>query len=100
MPTVTTAKSDITTDDAVHALQGQLGSKFTVIAKDSGTRQVLSVKQSTLSFASVHMVHEDGVTKFHVHGGGLIIGRIVNELGIARKVAAAIKAAPELGAAG
>lgn len=100
MPTVTTAKSAITTDDAVHALQAQLGSKFTVIAKESGTRQVLSVKQSTLSFASVHMVNEDGVTKFHVHGGGLIIGRIVNELGIARKVAAAIKAAPELGAAG
>jgi signal-transduction protein with cAMP-binding, CBS, and nucleotidyltransferase domain len=100
MPTVTTAKSDITTDDAVSALQAQLGSKYTVSAKDSGTRQVLSVKQSALAFASVHMVQEDGVTKFHVHGGGLIIGRIVNELSIARKVAAAIKAAPELGAAG
>jgi len=30
-------------------------------------------------------------TTFHVHGGGLIIGRIVNELGIARPVTAAVK---------
>lgn len=98
MPTVTTTKSDITTEDAATALQSQLGDKYTVVVKDSSSRQVLSVKQSTLAFASVHIVKEDGVTKFHVHGGGLIIGRLVNELGIARKIAAAIKAAPGLAA--
>jgi hypothetical protein len=47
----------------------------------------------------VHVVREGGVTKYHVHGGGLLIGRLVNELGIARKVADAIKSAPGLGAA-
>jgi hypothetical protein len=98
MPTVTTTKSGITAEDAATALQAQLGSKYTVTVKDSSSRQALSVKQSALSFASVHIVEENGVTKFHVHGGGLIIGRLVNELSIARTVAAAIKAAPALGA--
>lgn len=98
MPTVTTERTDVTTEQVVTALQAQLGDKYEVSAKDNPNRVVLSVKQSTLSFASVHVVKEEGVTKYHVHGGGLIIGRLVNELGIARRVADAIKAAPGLGA--
>jgi hypothetical protein len=99
MPTVTTHGTEVTTEQTVNALQAQLGDKYQVFAKDNPNREVLSVKQSTLSFASVHVVREDGVTKYHVHGGGLLIGRLVNELGIARKVADAIKSAPGLGAA-
>jgi DnaJ-class molecular chaperone len=99
MPTVTTQGTDVTTEQTVSALQEQLGDKYQVSAKDNPNREVLSVKQSTLSFASVHVVREDGVTKYHVHGGGLLIGRLVNELGIARKVANAIKSAPGLRAA-
>ena len=33
----------------------------------------------------------DGIAMFRVHGGGLIVGRIVNELGIARTVTEALK---------
>jgi hypothetical protein len=99
MPTVTTKGTDATTEQTVSALQAQLGDKYQVSANDHPNREVLSVKQSTLSFASVHVVREGGVTKYHVHGGGLLIGRLVNELGIARKVADAIKSAPGLGAA-
>jgi hypothetical protein len=51
---------------------------------------VFSVEHGTLSGAKVHMKSADGATAFHVHGTGIIIGRIVNEFGIARKVAAAI----------
>jgi hypothetical protein len=98
MPTVTVPRPDITKEEAIAALQAQLGSGFTVTAKD-GAHEVLSVKRSSLSFASVHLAREAGVTKFHVHGGGLIIGRLVNELSIARKVATAIQQAPGLGAA-
>jgi len=37
-------------------------------------------------------VGRDGdTTTFRIHGGGLIVGRIVNEFGIARTVTAAIK---------
>jgi hypothetical protein len=37
---------------------------------------------------------QDGnATTFHVHGGGLVISRMVNEFGIAKKAAAAIEEA-------
>ncbi|HEX3946470.1 MAG TPA: hypothetical protein VHW47_02140 [Acidimicrobiales bacterium] len=97
MPSVTITRTGVTKEDAATALQAQLGSRYTVIPKD-GSQDHLSVKQSTMVFASVRMASEPGGTTFHVHGGGLIIGRIINELTIARKVAAAIKAAPGLGA--
>jgi H+/gluconate symporter-like permease len=40
--------------------------------------------------AKVHIRPHDGATQFHVHGTGIIIGRLLNELGIARRVATAI----------
>ncbi len=39
----------------------------------------------------MHLVPDGKATTFHVHGGGLIAGRLVNEFGIARTVTAAIK---------
>ena len=58
--------------------------------KAGGNPEVFSVERGTLSGAKVHMKSEGDATAFHVHGTGIIIGRIVNEFGIARKVAAAI----------
>jgi len=78
----------ITPEQAADALREQLGSDYEITShgKDS-----LTVKHGSLAFARVHL-HQDGtVTTFHVHGGGLIIGRIVNGRGIARTVTAAIK---------
>jgi hypothetical protein len=40
--------------------------------------------------ATVHLDGEGDATVFHVHGGGLVISRMVNEFGIAKKAAAAI----------
>ncbi len=96
MPTVTIDRDDVTQDEVVSALQNQLGSRYTVEARQHGTRELVSVKQSTLAFGSVHLVHEGSTTKLHVHGGGLLIGRLVNELTLARKVATALKAEPGL----
>jgi hypothetical protein len=40
------------------------------------------------------LLDRDGnATTFHVHGGGLVISRMVNEFGIAKKVAATIEEA-------
>jgi hypothetical protein len=39
----------------------------------------------------VHLNRDGSTTTFRVHGGGLIVGRIVNELGIARKVTEALE---------
>ena len=50
----------------------------------------LTLERGTLSGAKVHIKSDAGTTQFHVHGTGIIIGRIVNEFGIARRVASAI----------
>ena len=47
-------------------------------------------KQSAASTATVHLDQDGNATTFHVHGGGLVISRMVNEFGIAKKVAATI----------
>ena len=38
----------------------------------------------------MHLDRDGNATTFHVHGGGLVISRMVNEFGIAKKVAATI----------
>jgi hypothetical protein len=38
-----------------------------------------------------HLNRDGNATTFRVHGGGLIIGRIINEFGIARTVTGALK---------
>ncbi len=39
----------------------------------------------------MHKKDEPGATGFSVHGGGIVIGRLVNELTLARKVADALR---------
>ena len=43
--------------------------------------------------AGAGMDQDGNATTFHVHGGGLVISRMVNEFGIAKKVAATIEEA-------
>jgi hypothetical protein len=88
MPTVTVARPDVTRDDAIEAVRQQLGSDYNVTP--GGKDEVFSVGKGALSGAKVHIKPNGGSTEFHVHGTGIIIGRIINELGIARKVASAI----------
>ena len=45
------------------------------------------------AFATMRLYHDGDATGFRVHGGGLIIGRVVNEFGVARTVTEAIRAA-------
>jgi hypothetical protein len=93
MPTVTVERS-VTLQETATALQDKLGDRYQVTTTHaSGTPQGLKVKQSAASTATVRLDQNGNATTFRVHGGGLIISRIVNELGIAKKVAAAIKEA-------
>jgi len=41
----------------------------------------------------VQLDQDGNATTFHVHGGGLVISRMVNEFGIAKKVASTIEEA-------
>ena len=88
MPTVTVARADVGRDEAIEAVRQQLGGTYTV--KPGNRDDVFSVARGAMTGAKVHIKRHDGATEFHVHGTGLIIGRLINELGIARRVATAI----------
>jgi hypothetical protein len=92
MPTVT-VEASVTLQQAATALQDKLGSRYEVSTHGSGAQQALKIRQSAASTATVHLDQEANATTFHVHGGGLVISRMVNEFGIAKKVAAAIEEA-------
>jgi hypothetical protein len=89
MPTVS-VKSDASEADLVTAIKAGLGSGYDVEPKESD-KEVITVQKGTMTTAHVKLERTPDGTKAHVHGGGLIIGRLVNELGIANKVAKAIK---------
>jgi hypothetical protein len=92
MPTVTIAEP-VTLQDAAKALQDKLGEGYEVTTHGSGSQEELKVKKSVATTATVHQSREGNATTFHVQGGGLVITRLVNEFGIAKKVAATIKEA-------
>ena len=87
MPTATISGT-VTSDETADALEQRLGDGYKVTRHGSGS---LSVHHGPLAFATVRLGRDGDATTFHVHGGGLIVGRIVNEFGIARTVTGAIK---------
>jgi hypothetical protein len=89
MPTATIPRA-ITPQQAADALRQQLGSGYKVTPHSGGSRDKLTVSHGGLAFATVHLARNEDATTFHVHGGGLIVGRLVNEFGIARTVTTAI----------
>src|ERR1700722_2611415 len=89
MPTVT-VEQPVTLQQAAAALKDKLGSRYEVTTHGSGAQEALKVKQSAASTATVHLDRDGNATTFHIHGGGLVISRMVNEFGIAKKVAETI----------
>jgi hypothetical protein len=87
MPTVTIDKP-VSLEDAAKAVQDKLGSRYEVTTRGS---EELKVKQSAATTATVHVSRDANATTFDVHGGGLVITRMINEMGIAKKVAETIK---------
>jgi hypothetical protein len=90
MPSATIPRP-ITLQQVADALTQQLGSGYKVTPHSGGSRDKLTVSHGGLAFATVHLARDGNATTFHVHGGGLIVGRIVNEFGIARTVTAALR---------
>jgi hypothetical protein len=84
----TTIQSQVTPQQAADALKAQLGSGYAVTRKGN---DLLTVKHGTMTWANVRMHWTGGSTGFHVHGGGLIVGRLVNEFGIAKRVTGALE---------
>ena len=92
MPTVT-VEGNVTLQQAATALQDKLGSRYEVTTHGSNADEALKVRQSAASTATVHLTRDGNATTFHIHGGGLVISRMVNEFGIAKRVAAMIEEA-------
>jgi hypothetical protein len=90
MPSATIPRA-ITPQETAEALRQQLGSGYKVTPHSGGSRDKLTVSHGGVAFATVHLVPDGNATTFHVHGGGLIVGRIVNEFGIARTVTSALR---------
>jgi len=63
------------------------------VTTHGSAEQALKVKQSAAATATVQLDQDGSATTFHVHGGGLVISRTVNEFGIAKKVASTIEEA-------
>jgi hypothetical protein len=91
MPTVT-INASVTLQDTAEALQRKLGDRYEITTHGHGDQEALKVKRSAAALATVHLDHGN-TTTFHVHGGGLVLSRMINEFGIAKKVAAAIEEA-------
>ena len=91
MPSATIPRV-ITAHEAAEALRQQLGSGYKVTPRSGGSRDKLTVSHGA-AFAGVRLARDGDATTFHVHGRGVLVGLIVNELGIARTVTAAIKEA-------
>lgn len=89
MPSVT-VNHPVTLEDATKVLEERLGGRYSVSASRRGSRESIAVRHA-LSMANGHLVRHGDTTSFRVHGGGLIVNRLVNEFGIARKVARAFK---------
>jgi hypothetical protein len=92
MPTVTIERS-VTIQDTAEALRQKLGGRYEVTSREQGNQEFLKVKQSAASVANVRLDQKSGTTTFRVHGGGFVISRLINELGIAKKVATALEEA-------
>lgn len=92
MPTVGIDRL-VTIQDTADALRQKLGDRYEVTTHGQGNQEAIKVKQSAAASATVHSTHEGDSTVFHVHGGGLVISRMINEFGIAKKVAEAIEQA-------
>jgi hypothetical protein len=90
MPTVVIDRA-VTINEAATTLQQKLGDRYQVTTHGTGTQEALRVKQSATALANVRLSEDGTSTTFRVHGGGLVITRMINELGIAKRVAAAIK---------
>jgi hypothetical protein len=92
MSTVTIDRS-VTVQETADALKQKLGDRYEITTHGQGAQEALKVKQSAAALATVHLDQGGDTTTFHVHGGGLVISRMINEFGIAKRVAAAIEEA-------
>lgn len=84
MPRVTINRS-VTTEEAADALRDRLPS-YKVRVDPQGSSDTIRIGRGMAS-ATVRVYASDDSTELVVHGFGIIISRLINEFGLARRVA-------------
>ncbi len=80
----------VTLSETTEALREHLDPSYTLTPHGDGSRETIGVKHGA-QFAGVRLIHGRDCTTFRVHGRGLLVGLVVNELTIARKVGSMIR---------
>ncbi len=92
MPKVGVPRKNVTPGEVVIVLSRRLGPGFQV--ESNGSRRV-TVRKSSLSYATISISDQPGASVFGVRGGGFLFLRLVNTFGAARRVADALRRSPE-----
>jgi hypothetical protein len=90
MPKVKVPRKNVTPGEVVAVLSRRLGPGYQV--ESNGSRQV-TVRKSSLEYATISISDQPGASVFGVHGGGVLF--LVNTFGTARRVADALRRSPE-----
>jgi len=90
MPKVRVPRKNVTPGEVVAVLSRRLGPGYQV--ESNGGRQV-TVRKSSLEYATISISDQPGASVFGVHGGGVLF--LVNTFGTARRVADALRRSPE-----
>ena len=94
MPTVRVPRKNVTPNEIVTVLSRRLGAGYQVDSNGAGR---VTVRKSQLMYADISIADTPGASVFRIHGGGLVLLRMVNTLGTARRVADALLRSPEFG---
>jgi hypothetical protein len=97
MASVTINHNNAPLESTASTLRRELGDRYTVTTSNS-THPSLKVSTSPLAYANVRVSQQPDGTRFRVHGGGILVGRVINEYTIARRVAAALRHSSTAGA--
>jgi hypothetical protein len=85
-----TIERAVSADEAKQAVEAQLGAGYRVTIRRTATSEVLTVRRSPISWATIHISRDEAATALRVGGGGLLILRALNT-GLAGKVADALR---------
>ena len=92
MPKVKVPRKNVTPGEVVAVLSRRLGPGYQV--ESNGDRRV-TVRKSQLRYANISIADQPGASVFRVSGGGMLVLRMANTFGTARRVADALRRSPE-----
>jgi hypothetical protein len=92
MPKVKVPRKNVTPDEVVTVLNRRLEPGYQV--ETNGGRRV-TVRKSSLMYATVSIADQPGASVFRVSGGGFLFMRVANTFSTARRVADALRRSPE-----